>query len=136
MCVGIRDTPTEPLGAGVGENHGRGMCVRQTFLQGMTGIKAEGKGVCVQNGGRGWGRGGVCLSWWTVHTAAPQIQLIPSGCIHLSLTSDETHTHAKPDPKGTVFSVYQFTAYSTRDIGNYFHPPLSVRREGSSPAGL
>lgn len=60
------------------------MCVcvggRQTFLQGMTGIKEDEEGcvsvcVCQWEGGREGGEGadgGVCLSWWIVQETAPK----------------------------------------------------------------
>lgn len=104
---------------------------RQTFLQGMTGIKEDGgvfQSVCQWEGGR-WGHRRGCLSVLVDPAGdCSQIQLIPTGCIHLSRTSDEEWVGGwqkkSREPWGTVFSVYQFIPQSTRDIGNYFHPSI------------
>lgn len=72
---------------------------RQTFLQGMTGIKKDEE-ACVSVCGGVYasrrevrvqeGYEGGCLSVLVDRAGdCSQIQLIPSGCIHLSSTSDE-----------------------------------------------
>lgn len=78
-----------------------------------------------KEGGEGYRRG--CLSVLVDPAGdCSQIQLIPTGCFHLSSTSDEEKKRGKKsrEPWGTVFSVYQFMPDSTRDIGNYFHPSI------------
>lgn len=66
----------------------------QTFLEGMTGIKTECVCVCVrQKQGVHWG----CLSVLVDRAGdCSQIQLIPSGCVHLSSTSDEKQREREP----------------------------------------
>lgn len=97
----MRDRLLQRGGVGTCVLRGGGGGGRQTFLQGMTGIK-EDEEVCVSDclcvpmGGRegrvcvwGGGRRRECLSVLVDRAGdCSQIQLIPSGCIHLSRTSD------------------------------------------------
>lgn len=98
----MRDRLLQRGGVGTCVLRGGGGGGRQTFLQGMTGIKEdeevcvcltvcvcqweEGREGCVCGGG---GRRRECLSVLVDRAGdCSQIQLIPSGCIHLSRTSD------------------------------------------------
>lgn len=78
---------------------------RQTFLQGMTGIKDDEEvcsSLCVPMGGREggrWGCGRGCLSVLVDPAGdCSQIQLIPTGCFHLS-TSDEEKKKKRQEKK-------------------------------------
>lgn len=102
VCVqGMRDRLLQRGGVGTcALRGGGGGGGRQTFLQGMTGIK-EDEEVCVcltvcvcqweegREGGVCVGGGVGCLSVLVDRAGdCSQIQLIPSGCINLSRTSD------------------------------------------------
>lgn len=94
----MRDRLLQRGGVGTCVLRGGGGGGRQTFLQGMTGIKEDEEvcvclTVCVCQ----WEEGregcvcveGGCLSVLVDRAGdCSQIQLIPSGCIHLSRTSD------------------------------------------------
>lgn len=117
----------------------------------MTGIKEEEEGcmcvcvclwcVCQWEGGGGGGRWGCrrgCLSVLVDRAGDSQIQLIPSGCIHLSSTSDEKKRQKKRerDPPKVQYLVCINLCPIPQETLVIISISLSVRGAGSSPAFL